>query len=126
MNPLPSQILETEALERLADLDSTRPGFFVEILDEFENDIDKSLVKLTSAMRSSNAELVWQTAHHMKGSCSVVGTARMKTVCDWLEEQGRSGSLHGAQSAVDMLRREYENARAALEKERARFDETSH
>jgi HPt (histidine-containing phosphotransfer) domain-containing protein len=126
MNPLPSQILDAEALERLADLESTRPGFFIEILMEFENDIESSLSRLTTAMRSSNAELVWQTAHHIKGSCGVVGTARMKTVCDWLEEQGRSGSLDSTQSAIDTLRREYEKARAALDKERARFHETSH
>src|SRR5688572_18384380 len=126
MNPLPSHILEAEALERLEDLEATRPGFFVEILELFNNDIEISLSKLLTAMRASNAELVWQTAHHIKGSCGVVGTARMKTVCDWLEEQGRSGTLDSAQDAVELLQREYEKARAALEKERARFHETSH
>jgi HPt (histidine-containing phosphotransfer) domain-containing protein len=126
MNPLPPQVLEAEALERLADLDAGRPGFFVEILEEFENDIETCLARLVTAMRSSNAELVWQTAHHMKGSCGVVGTTRMKTVCDWLEEQGRSGALDAIQGAIDTLRREYDKARAALEKERARFHETSH
>ena len=126
MNPLPSHILEAEALERLEDLESSRPGFFVEILDLFHTDIEVSLPKLLTAMRASNAELVWQTAHHIKGSCVVVGTARMKTVCDWLEEQGRSGTLDRAQDAIEILQREYEKARAALEKERIRFHETSH
>lgn len=104
---LPSTVIDSETYDRVAELESIRPGFLADIITTFEEDSLLRLRLIDQALQAGDAEALWKAAHTLKSSCGIVGAVRMWELCQWLEDRGRSESLDRAEEAAELLRSEF-------------------
>jgi len=78
--------------------------FFNEMIQEFLNYIPKQLQTLEEATRKSDAKVVEQTAHSLKGAAGNLSAKRIADLALKLELLGRTGDLTDAQELIDNLR----------------------
>lgn len=113
---LSPNVIDSEAYERVAELETIRPGFLADILFTFEEDSRLRLRLIDEALQSGNVESLWKAAHTLKSSCGIVGAQRMWEICQWLEDRGRAGLLEHAGEATKLLRSEFTAACNALKR----------
>jgi HPt (histidine-containing phosphotransfer) domain-containing protein len=65
-------------------------------------------------LRSSQATDLEEAAHKLKGSCSNLGAARLRDLCQQLEKLGRNGSLQTAPELLASVEEEFGRVRAEL------------
>jgi len=97
---------------------STDPDFFNHLIDLFIEETPHRLAAIREALAKSNAEALGHEAHALKGSSAHLGATRMDSLCEILEEQGRSGSINGASAVLSVLEEEFGRVRKALEAEK--------
>ena len=81
------------------------------LLETYIQDSDDRLQALDSAISSANSTEVRELAHSFKGSSANLGAQPLADICLTLETMGREGTLEGAESAYDDLKKEYEQVR---------------
>ena len=79
-------------------------------LDTAPHDIEKAV----AALRSSQATDLEEAAHKLKGSCSNLGAARLRDLCQQLEKLGRDGSLQTAPELLASVEEEFGRVRTEL------------
>jgi CheY-like chemotaxis protein/HPt (histidine-containing phosphotransfer) domain-containing protein len=79
-------------------------------LDTAPHDIEKAV----AALRSSQATDLEEAAHKLKGSCSNLGAARLRDLCQQLEKLGRDGSLQTAPKLLASVEEEFGRVRTEL------------
>jgi CheY-like chemotaxis protein/HPt (histidine-containing phosphotransfer) domain-containing protein len=70
--------------------------------------------KARAALRSSQATDLEEAAHKLKGSCSNLGAARLRDLCQQLEKLGRDGSLQNAPELLAAAEEEFARVRTEL------------
>jgi len=70
--------------------------------------------KAVAALRSSQATDLEEAAHKLKGSCSNLGAARLRDLCQQLEKLGRDGSLQTAPELLASVEEEFGRVRTEL------------
>jgi HPt (histidine-containing phosphotransfer) domain-containing protein len=85
------------------------------IVDRFLEETPERVATLRTAIEGSDARLLEQAAHAMKGIAGTVGANEMRDVAQQLEHLGRTGTTDGARSLVDDLENALTRARPIFE-----------
>jgi HPt (histidine-containing phosphotransfer) domain-containing protein len=93
------------------------PDILAELGGLFLEDVPPQLEALREAIERGDASSVERVAHTLKGSSSNMGATRMATLCEELEDVGRSGDLSRAPVLIESLEAEFGRVREALEAE---------
>ena len=86
------------------------PTLVMELIDLLEEDVPARLAGLKLALVTSDANQVMLEAHHMKGSLSNLGLARMADLASCIETLARKGHLGEVPALVDALPAAYQEA----------------
>jgi HPt (histidine-containing phosphotransfer) domain-containing protein len=62
---------------------------------------------MESAIRTQDAEALWQAAHSLKTNNATVGAVRMAEICHELEVKGRGGRLDNSEQLLAELEKEF-------------------
>ncbi|HEX2108107.1 MAG TPA: response regulator, partial [Rubrobacteraceae bacterium] len=114
-------LLDWSVLAGLRELqDEGEPDVLSELIELFITEASAQLVSLRKAVEAGDAQSVERIAHTIKGSCGNMGAVGMETLCNELEQLGRSRDLADAPALVSRLAEEFERVRAALVQESAK------
>ncbi|HYP28954.1 MAG TPA: response regulator [Blastocatellia bacterium] len=91
-----------------------------ELIDLFLDDSAKRLASLRDARKANDSRAFYRAAHTLKGSSGNMGARRMASICDYLEEAGRNGSLEGLGLLLATLEEEFAAVTRALEAEKGK------
>jgi len=101
------------------ELESMRDVFgadFRELATLFLHDSLRRLVSLRVAVAEGDCTLAGRIAHSFAGSAASIGANRLSSTCRSLEAAARAGSVTGAAAALQVLEREYDDARQRLQR----------
>jgi two-component system, sensor histidine kinase and response regulator len=84
------------------------------LIEIFLETAPRDIEKAGGALRSSQAADLEDAAHKLKGSCSNLGAARLRDLCQQLEKLGREGSLQNAPELLAAVEEEFGRVRAEL------------
>jgi two-component system sensor histidine kinase/response regulator len=85
-----------------------------QLIEIFLETAPQDIAKAGAALRSSQATDLEDAAHKLKGSCSNLGAARLRELCQQLENLGRDGSLQTAPELLASAEQEFSRVRAEL------------
>jgi HPt (histidine-containing phosphotransfer) domain-containing protein len=77
-----------------------------ELVALYRADAPVTLRQIAKALAANNAEALRVAAHTLKGSVATVGGASARHAAGRLEDFGKTGSLDGADAALEVLRTE--------------------
>jgi two-component system, sensor histidine kinase and response regulator len=114
--PEPLPALSTDVVARLFELEeATEPSLVSEIFSSFTSDSVKRIVMLRQALEESNAGLLREAAHALKGACATAGAGPMCAIAEQLEAAGRTGSTAGVRLLIDQIENEFERVKAEID-----------
>ncbi|MEO6260376.1 MAG: Hpt domain-containing protein, partial [Thermoanaerobaculia bacterium] len=85
-----------------------------EILDLFRKDVALRLQTIDEALAAKDPEAMWQAAHALRSGAANLGAMRVVSLCDALQDLGRSNSIVGADAMHRDLRHACGRALAEL------------
>jgi HPt (histidine-containing phosphotransfer) domain-containing protein len=114
------RVSEQEPINRTAldDLLATTggdPAFLAELIDTYFEDSETLLPTMRNAVVAGSAEQLRRAAHSLKSNSASFGAQELTVLCRELEEQGRTGTLGGAEERLAQVEAEYDRVRRALE-----------
>ena len=84
------------------------------VIRTFLETAERTIEEATVAVRASQAVEVALAAHILKGSCSNLGAARLRELCQQLENLGTSGSQQTAAEVLSAIKEEFVRVRTEL------------
>ncbi len=98
------QILDTETLARLEELDPTGvPPVLQRVLQTYDRALDRALRELESALAADDRPAVGRVAHTVRSSSASVGALGLSTLCRELEVDIRQGLTEPLASRIETL-----------------------
>ncbi len=108
-------VIDPEAIENLRELN---PGdddeFLREIAGIFLDDTPQRIAELEQSLRDGDVVTFTRAAHSIKGSSSNLGAVALRNVAGTLENEAKTNGLAAVDSLMDLVRVEFERARAEL------------
>jgi len=115
----PGNVIDSSVISELRGLQSSAdPDFFNHLIDLFLEETPHRLAAIKDAVAGADAKALAHEAHALKGSSAHLGARRIAALCEILEEQGRGGSVLGAQALLNVLLEEFDRVHEALEGEK--------
>jgi CheY-like chemotaxis protein len=109
---------KTEPLFRAIDLrpliDSGMADIIPRLIEIFLQTAPRDIEQAAAAVHNSDATDLEHAAHRLKGGCSNLGAARLRNLCQQLEEHGRDGSLQNAPELMAAVKEEFGRVRMEL------------
>jgi signal transduction histidine kinase/DNA-binding response OmpR family regulator len=109
-----ADVLEMEAIERLAVMIGDDPAFLVEMIDSYLETTPALLAQLEEALENGDASALRLAAHTLKSGSADFGAMSLSRVCAQLETLAREETLAGAQSLVAEAQQLFVQVKAAL------------
>jgi two-component system sensor histidine kinase/response regulator len=114
-NPEPASMEPLPPATDLQPLINSGMGDIIpRLIEIFLETAPRDIEKAVAALRSSQATDLEEAAHKLKGSCSNLGAARLRDLCQQLEKLGRNGSLQTAPELLASVEEEFGRVRAEL------------
>jgi HPt (histidine-containing phosphotransfer) domain-containing protein len=102
----------------LAELQESMGDIAEELLPELApmllEDAPDMFNSLNLAISAGNGPKVKELAHTLKGSCASMGIVGLASICQQIENMGKSGDLSQAPEQLDFARAEYEQVKQVL------------
>lgn len=112
--------IDSNAIANLRALDpDDECGLIDELIDTFLDDAPKRIEMLRESISRLDAHRTAQAAHALKGSSANFGATQLVTMCAFIEQQGRAGSLDQANRIFEEIEIEFERVSRALLAERS-------
>ena len=110
-----SSALNTEVVARLRSLaEATDPSLITQIFTSFLNDGIERINALRKALKGRDAELLYKTAHAIKGASANIGAHSMADIAQKLELVGKTGNMSGAVALVEQIEVEFERVKREI------------
>ncbi|WP_375497489.1 PAS domain S-box protein [uncultured Nostoc sp.] len=93
---------------------------FVELIECYLTETPRLVQDISTAITTQDAQTLLNTAHQLKSSSASVGAIALSQLCKVLEAQGCGSKLENSLELISQLYQEYEQVKAALEKELAK------
>ena len=114
-----ANVIDASVIAELRGLQSpANPDFFNNLIDLFIDETPHRLAAIRAAVDRANPGALAHEAHALKGSSAHLGATRMDALCEILEEQGRAGTIAGAQVLLSALEEEFASVREALKSQK--------
>lgn len=119
MNEQSTYPLDVEMLNTLRALQPEGDADVIgELFDMFQSVAPPLLEKIRVAVAQRDSELLYKSAHSLKGNSASLGATTLAALLKELELMGRMGDLQGATEKIAQVEKEFERALHALENER--------
>ncbi len=103
--------VDPEVVESLRSLsDEETPDFFRNLVEEFRHHAELRLAELRHAAAAGDAELIYRSAHSLRGSAGNLGARSLSSTLAELQDLGRSGRLLGAGELLERAVGSYQRA----------------
>ncbi|WP_141330735.1 ATP-binding protein [Myxococcus sp. AB025B] len=106
---------DASAVEKLELLTGPDRGELATLVRDFLRNADKHLSSFQQALETSDAAALTRHAHSLRSSAALFGAARLSRRCEALETRAPHEPLEQLREWVDLARRDFEEARQALE-----------
>jgi two-component system, sensor histidine kinase and response regulator len=108
--------LDLETLEALRALQPEgAPDVISELVTMFRNTMPPLLAKLHDAIARQDAELLYKSAHSLKGNSASLGAVILAQRLKEMEQLGRMKIFDGVENQMAIIESEYARALSALE-----------
>ncbi len=99
-----TQLVNEAALKELESLGGTdEPGFVQGLLSVFWVDTPRKIEVIRQAANAGDAGKVRETSHLLKGTCRQLGFISMASICQDIEDAGKSGEMKGCKELIPAL-----------------------
>ncbi|HEX3446260.1 MAG TPA: CHASE3 domain-containing protein [Chthoniobacterales bacterium] len=109
---------KTEPLPQAIDLrpliDSGMADIIPRLIEIFLQTAPRDIEQAVAAVHNSDATDLEDAAHRLKGGCSNLGAARLRELCQQMEEHGRDGSLQNTPELMAAIEEEFGRVRMEL------------
>jgi CheY-like chemotaxis protein/HPt (histidine-containing phosphotransfer) domain-containing protein len=113
--PAWQESLDNSTLAYLRELQTGEGEILLpKLIELFLKETSDRLACLRKALVEKEAEQIYQVAHMVKGSSSVLGATQMTALCLELEKQGRTAELSQSAACLRQLEEEYQRVCALL------------
>ena len=110
-----SSALSAEVVARLRSLaEATDPSLITQIFTSFLSDGAKRIDALKEALTGRDMELLYITAHAIKGASANIGAHSMADVAQKLELAGKAGDMSGAVTLTEQIEMEFGRVRREI------------
>jgi signal transduction histidine kinase/CheY-like chemotaxis protein/HPt (histidine-containing phosphotransfer) domain-containing protein len=107
--------LDLGALARIRKMNVQGQGdFLAELVGFFRDSSPKRIAGMRAAIEKADAASLSRDAHYLKSSSANLGAMELSSLCQRLDELGRSGVFDGASETLDAVEFAYQGACAAL------------
>ena len=93
-------------------------SILAKLIDVFIENTPRVLQEARASLARRMSPQLERAAHTLKGSCSNFGAERMRKACESLETVARGGELERAEELINLIEKEFEYVRLALEHEK--------
>lgn len=115
MDSASSPPIDPRALDNLRRIGGEADDAFLrEMVQIFVEDSPPRLAEIEAAIGRADGAALAKAAHSLKGAGSNFGARRFRSLCEALEQAGRSGDFAAVAPGLTALRAEYERVLAAL------------
>lgn len=105
--PTDVAILDEAALEAIREVqEAGAPDLLAETVELFLGTTPERLEGLRAAVASGDAKAIRGFGHAIKGSCLLLGLARLGKACDMMEQSGADGKLETTPLWLDRIESE--------------------
>lgn len=113
-----NSVLEAKALQSLRDmLGDAASAVIATVIESYLQDAPKLVEEIQTAIAQADCVLLKQAAHTLKSSSATLGAATLAQLCQDLERVSQTGAIAEGVSKAAQLSAEYEQVRAALQRE---------
>jgi HPt (histidine-containing phosphotransfer) domain-containing protein len=103
-----SSALNAEVVARLRSLaEATDPSLITQIFTSFLNDGAERIDALKEALAGRDTELLYKTAHAIKGASANIGAHSMADMAQKLELAGKAGDMIGVAPLMEKIEMEF-------------------
>jgi HPt (histidine-containing phosphotransfer) domain-containing protein len=103
-----SSALNAEVVARIRSLaEATDPSLITQIFTSFLSDGAERIDALKEALAGRNMELLYKTAHAIKGASANIGAHFMADMAQKLELAGKAGDMTGAGTLIEQIEMEF-------------------
>lgn len=111
-------VLERHAFDAMRSLHRNgRPDFLARLIENYVASSTEHVAAIRRAVASGDAAALWQAAHALKSSSSMIGASMFAELCHELEALGQAATLDRVPEVVSKLEASYPSVCAALEEE---------
>ena len=114
----PVSSLDEIKTKMLAELQESMGDIAEDLLPELApmllEDAPEMFNSLNLAISAGNGPKVKEQAHTLKGSCASMGIVSLASICQQIENMGKSGDLSQAPEQLEFARAEYEQVKQVL------------
>ena len=86
-----------------------------ELISVFLESAPSDIQKMRAALGNQDAKALGNAAHALKGSCSNLGAARLRELCQQIENHCRSGTLDQVLKLLESIDQEFGRAKTELQ-----------
>jgi CheY-like chemotaxis protein len=110
--------LDLRALERIRQMNiEGEADFLEELVKIFRDTSPERIERMRSAIENRDGRALAREAHYLKSSSANLGAMQLSSICQKLDEMGRSESFEGATETLNDLRDLYPGVCSALQHE---------
>jgi HPt (histidine-containing phosphotransfer) domain-containing protein len=109
---MPTTVIDLPTFENLKS--EMGEDFIVELVDTYLSDAPNLLLEMRQALHDENCTTFQRAAHSLKSTSATFGALNLSTLAKELEMMGKSGSLDGAESRLDLVTSEYAQVEKTL------------
>jgi CheY-like chemotaxis protein/HPt (histidine-containing phosphotransfer) domain-containing protein len=115
VKPSNSTAIDSSVLENFeTKMGADGPEMVGQLITLFLEDTPKLLVELQQQVIKDDADGMRRTAHTLKSNSATFGALKLSALCADLEQQGKAGSIYGAESMITQIKQEFNHAQAEL------------
>lgn len=107
--------IDQSTLNELFESVGSDRDFMDEIIEAFFQDTPQQLAVIQESLVTGDSERLRRAAHSVKSNSASFGADQLHTLCQKLEEMGRTGELDGAAALASEIEQEYQLVHEALE-----------
>ncbi|WP_353570546.1 response regulator [Candidatus Albibeggiatoa sp. nov. BB20] len=91
------------------------PELFEDLLSSYQEESDKLIVDLNTAIQNADAQAVLQASHSLKSSSGNLGLMALADLCTQLETNGRTEELAGSDALYQQVSQHYQQTIEAIQ-----------
>jgi PAS domain S-box-containing protein len=106
-----SDNLDLTAVKRLIDIgNASDKNFTAQLLEMFAIQVPKLIADINAGLNKNDLDIVWKSAHKLKGTCLNIGAIKLSALCKEMESKGRNGDISGLKGIALQLEIEFKAA----------------
>jgi len=106
-----SETLDIPTVKRLIEIGkASDKNFTAQLLEMFAIQVPKLIATINDGLNKNDLDIVWKSAHKLKGTCLNIGAVKLSALCKEMEAKGRAKDSSGLKGITLQLEIEFKAA----------------